>query len=340
MSRVTLKDVAERAGVSMKTVSNVVRERPYVSDEMRQRVQRAVDELGYRPNLMGRRLATGRTGLLALSFSGLDIPYFAELARTISRISARFGYRLLIIETDSTLEGERSVVASTEAGLVDGVLFQPSTMSSTEVARHRGDLPIVLLGETAAPLTLDRVMVDNVAAAEQVTSHLIRMGRRRIGFVGHEAGRLSETSVQRITGYQKALEEAGQVIDPSLLVASSEVSAQGAVTAVRAALDRGLQVDGLVCRDDLAAFGTMRALQERGLRVPADVAVTGWDGTRMSAVTLPSLTTVAPDLEQIAERALTMLVERIEGYAGIGRHEVVAHSILFRESAPALPDVV
>lgn len=339
MGRVRLQDVAQLAGVSMKTVSNVVRDRPHVSDATRERVQRAIAELGYRPNLMGRRLATGRTGLVALSFAGLDIPYFAELARTTSRVCARFGYRLLIIETDGTVEGERSVVAGTEAGLVDGVLFQPSAMTSTEVAQHRGDVPIVLLGETSAPLSVDRVMIDNVEAACAVTRHLVGLGRRRIGFVGHEAGHASTTSLQRITGYQKALEEAGIAADPRLLVPSQEVSAQGAVAAVRAALAGGLQVDALVCRDDLAAIGTLRALQEHGLRVPQDVAVTGWDGTRMSAVTFPSLTTVAPDLDALAERAMGLLAERIDGYDGMGRHELVPYRIVFRESAPAPTDL-
>jgi DNA-binding LacI/PurR family transcriptional regulator len=100
-------------------------------------------------------------------------------------------------------------------------------------------------------------------------------------------------------------------------------------------LDGGLDVDALVCRDDLAAIGTLRALQERGIRVPDDVAVTGWDDTRLSAVTFPSLTTVSPDIDTIVSRALTLLDERIRGYDGVGRHEIAPHRIVVRESAPA-----
>jgi len=336
MARVRLQDVAERAGVSMKTVSNVVRDAPHVSEKMRERVQRAIDELGYRPNMMGRRLATGRTGLVALAFSDVSIPYFAELSRVVSRIALRHDYQVLIKETEGTLEGERSLVANSEQGLVDGVLFQPSVMSSTEIARHRTELPIVLLGETAAPLTMDRVMIENVTAAREVTEHVLAGGRRRVGFVGHESSGLTETSRQRIAGYQQALEDHRLTPDPGLLIATDEISAAGAVRAVGAALDGGLDVDALVCRDDLAAIGTLRALQERGVRVPQDVAVTGWDDIRLSAVTFPSLTTVSPDLEALAERALTLLLERIDGYEGMGRHETVSHRLVVRESAPVL----
>jgi DNA-binding LacI/PurR family transcriptional regulator len=320
--------------VSMKTVSNVVREAPHVSVKMRERVQKAIDELGYRPNMMGRRLATGRTSLLALGFADVGIPYFAELSRVVSRVAMQRGYRVLLEETDATLAGERALIASSESGLVDGMLFQPSVMSSTEIARHRTELPLVLLGETAAPLTVDRVMIDNGAAAREITRHVVAAGRRRIGFVGHERTTLSETSRQRIAGYQQALEDAGLDPDPGLLIATDEISAAGAVRAVGEMLDAGLQVDALVCRDDLAAIGTLRALHERGVRIPQDVAVTGWDDIRLSAVTFPSLTSVSPDLEALAEHALTMLIERIEGFDGMGRHVVVPHRVVVRESAP------
>ncbi|RZI92025.1 MAG: LacI family transcriptional regulator, partial [Microbacterium sp.] len=251
-----------------------------------------------------------------------------------SRAAEKRGYRVLLEETDATIEGERAVMSSSEAGMVDGMIIQPSVMSSSEIARHRSDIPIVLLGETPAPLTIDRVMIDNVAAAREVTQHLIDAGRRRIGFVGHESSALSETSRQRILGYQDALLGAGLSADPALLVASDSISALGSVEAVGRALDAGLDVDALVCRDDLAAIGTLRALQERGVRVPDDVAVTGWDDTRLSAVTFPSLTTVSPDIDAILERAFALLDERIHGYDGIGRHELAPYRIVVRESAP------
>lgn len=337
MTRVRLEDVAKVAGVSMKTVSNVVHNYAHVSDSMRERVQRAIDELGYRPNALGRSLATGRTGMLALAFSDVSLPYFSELARLVSVEASRRGYRLLLEQTDGTLEGERAVVAMTDAGLVDGILFQPSTMSALEIARHRADTPLVLLGEGPAPLAVDRVMIDNVEAANAATRHLLSLGRKRIGFVGHEELKLSATSTQRMMGYQEALEQAGIRVDTSLLIPSKSISSRDAALAVGAAIDRGLKFDALFCRDDLAAIGALRALQERGFSVPGDVAVIGWDNISMASFTYPSLTTVAADTRGLATTALDLLEERIAGYAGTGRHELAGFSIAVRESAPASP---
>lgn len=335
MARVRLEDVARHAGVSMKTVSNVIHDFPHVSDRMRERVQRSIDVLGYRPNAIGRGLATGRTGLLALAFADVSLPYFAELARIVSAEAARRGYRLLLEQTDADLEEERAVVSSSEAGLVDGVVFQPSVMSGLELAQHRADVPMVLLGEGPAPLGLDHVMIDNVEAATRATAHLVALGRRRIGFFGHEPGTPSHTSKVRMAGYQHGLEQAGLPVDMSLLVATESLSAQGANAALGRALDAGLRVDGLVCRDDLAAIGALRALQERGFRVPEDVAIVGWDDISMSSFTHPTLTTVAPDTRSLATTALDLLEERIEGFDGLGRHRLVPFSLVERESAPA-----
>jgi DNA-binding LacI/PurR family transcriptional regulator len=340
MARVRLEDVAKHAGVSIKTVSNVVHDFPHVSDGMRSKVQAAIAELGYRPNAVGRGLATGRTGLLALAVADVTIPYFAELARTVSQHAAKRGYRLLLEQTDSSLEDERAIVSASEAGLVDGVIFQPAAISSFEIAQHRSDIPIVLLGEGPAPLTVDHVMIDNVAAATEVTMHLAALGRRRIGFLGHEATRQSETSRQRLLGYQHGLERAGLGLDMSLLVAREEVTAAGAVEALGAALDGGLRIDGLVCRDDLAAAGALRALTERGIAVPDDVAVTGWDDVQMASYTHPTLTTVAPDTATLVRVALDLLDERVAGYDGLGRHRITPYEVRFRESAPAVVPAV
>lgn len=336
MAGIRLQDVANLAGVSMKTVSNVVHDYPHVSEKMRERVQRAIDELEYRPNAMGRRLATGRTGLIALAFADVTLPYFAELARTVTDVAERRGYRVLLEQTDGTLEGERAAVSGIEAGLVDGVIFQPSVMSSSELAQSRSEIPLVILGEGAAPLSVDRVMIDNVAAAASATSHLINLGRTRIGFVGHESAARSQTSTQRLIGFQKALEDAGRHADPSLLIASDAISAIDAARAVGAAIDAGSRFDGLVCRDDLAAIGALRALQERGFSVPGDVAIVGWDNIQMTAVTYPSITTISPDTGALAELALSMLFERIDGFTALGRHKLVSYELVFRESAPAV----
>lgn len=337
MNRVTLQDVAEHAGVSMKTVSNVVRGYQHVSPGMRERVQAAIDELGYRPNRTGRSLATGRSSMLGLAFPDLRRPYFAELAHVFARVAESRGYRLLLAETGATADGERSVLRDREAGIMDAMVMQPQVLAARELDGERHGMPIVFLGEDPQPEGADQVAIDNVAAARDAVGHLVRAGRRRIGFLGHETDRISWTSTLRIEGYRRALADAGLSADPELLVMRrQDGDARDAEEALDAALSAGLQLDGLLCRDDLAAIGALRALRRHGLDVPGDVAVIGWDAIELGASTAPSLTSVAPDTRALAERALDLLLERLEGYAGPGRHVTVGHTIEFRESAPAV----
>lgn len=338
MDRVTLQDVADRAGVSMKTVSNVVRGYQHVSPGMRERVQAAIDELGYRPNRTGRSLATGRSSMLGLAFPDLRRPYFAELAHVFARVAAARGYHLLLAETGATADGERSVLRDREAGIMDGMVMQPQVLDARDLDELRHGMPIVFLGEDPQPDGADQVAIDNVAAAREAVEHLVRTGRRRIAFLGHETDRISWTSTLRIEGYRAALGDAGLAPDPSLLVPRrQDGDARDAEDALSAALDAGLEIDGLLCRDDLAAIGALRALRRHGLDVPTDVAVIGWDAIELGASTAPSLTSVAPDTRALAERALDLLIDRLNGLTDPGRHVTVGHTILYRESAPELP---
>lgn len=335
MGRVTLQDVADRAGVSMKTVSNVVRGYEHVSPAMRARVQAAVDELGYRPHRTGRSLATGRSRMLGLAFPDLRRPYFAELAHVFARVAEDRGYRLLLAETGGTADGERAVLDEQEAGTLDGLVVHPQSLTATELDALRRDVPVVFLGEDPQPPGADQVAIDNVAAATDATRHLLAAGRRRIGFLGHEVGPLSRTSALRLEGHARALRDAGLEPDPALLVPRGEGDARGAEQALDAALAAGLRVDALLCRDDLAAVGALRALRRHGLDVPGDVAVVGWDAIELGASTAPSLTSVAPDTRALAAAALDLLLERLDGEARPGRHVTVGHRVLVRESAPA-----
>lgn len=333
----TIRDVARRAGVSAATVSRVLNDSPLVLEPTRARVQAAVDELGYRPNRTGRSLATGRSSMLGLAFPDLRRPYFAELAHVFARVAEARGYRLLLAETGATADGERSVLHDREAGIMDGMVMQPQALAARDLDGLPHGMPIVFLGEDPQPAGADQVAIDNVAAARDAVAHLVRTGRRRIGFLGHEADRISWTSTLRLEGYRAALDDAGLPADPSLLVARrQDGDARDAEEALSAALDAGLEIDGLLCRDDLAAIGALRALRRHGLDVPADVAVIGWDAIELGASTAPSLTSVAPDTRALAERALDLLLDRLDGLDEPGRHVTVGHTILFRESAPEL----
>lgn len=337
VGRPRLQDVADAAGVSMKTVSNVVHGHPHVTPAMRAKVQAAIDELGYKPHLTARRLATGRTGMIALAMPEIDHPYFSEVARGVAEEAARRGYRVLIEQTLSDVGAEHAVLHDREAGLVDGVVFHPVTTTAEQLAHVAPDTPLVLLGEAAIPPGIDHVMIDNVAAARDATRHLLALGRRRIAFAAAVAHDITVSTERRIAGYRAALEEAGVAADDALVLESSDFSIDGAAAAVAGALERGIEFDAILGRDDKFAIGALQALRAAGRRVPGDVAVVGWDDTALAAHTVPALSSVAPDKTAIARIALDLLLERIDGETGAGRHRIAPHSISVRESAPAPP---
>lgn len=335
MGQVRLIDVAKLAGVSMKTVSNVVHNYQHVSPKMRERVQLAIDQLEYRPNLSARRLVTGRTGMIALAIPETNHPYFSTIADAVVNAAAAKGYRVLIEQTDSNVANEQAVLRDREAGLVDGVIFQPSKVTSLEISQLQSNTPLVLLGEAAIPLTVDHVMIDNVAAAKAATKHLLSLGCKRIAFLGDIAGDLGGATVRRLMGFQAALSEAGIVEDQKLVLHVSGFSALQAKQSVVAAIKSGLEFDGILCRDDRFAVGALQALRESGLESPKHVKVVGWDDSELAQFSYPTLTSVSPNREELAKTAVDLLIQRIEGHQGIGRHEIVPFRLLTRESAPS-----
>ena len=330
--RVRLEDVAKLAGVSMKTVSNVVHDYPHVSAKMRERVQSAIDQLGYRPNLTARRLATGRTGMLALAIPEIDQPYFAELARRIGEEAVRRGYRVIVEQTLNDVDAERAVIQDREEGLVDGVIFQPARIDTMEIARLRPDTPLVLLGEGGRPLTTDHVMIDNVAAAREGVELLLRQGRTRIAFLGMVRRDPTESTHLRLLGYQEALLAAGIRAEPELVFETEGFGTDRGVATLLSALDAGVRFDAVICRDDLFAMAALRGLDRAGLRVPDDVAVLGWDDTALARYSTPALSSISPAKEAIARIALDLLEDRMGGYDGVGRHRIAPHTIMERET--------
>ncbi|QDP96537.1 LacI family transcriptional regulator [Microlunatus elymi] len=335
MPTVRLVDVAERAGVSIKTVSNVVHDHPYVRAELRARVQAAIDELGYRPNVTARRLATGRTGTISIAVPSIDVPYFGEICQALDRRLRAHELRSAIEQTLADRDAESAVLEQREQGLVDGVIFHPVALTPEDLADRQAGFPMVLIGEGPAPASIDHVMIDNVVAAQQATASLLSAGRRRIAFLGYNRPKPSETTGQRLRGYQQAIHAAGLKLDRKLYLRVDNYAPESGRLAVHEATERGIDFDGIVCRDDLLALGALHGLAELGRRVPDDVAVIGWDDLAIAAHLTPPLTSIAPDKEAIARRATQLLLERMNGYHGPGRHEIVGHRLIVRGSSGA-----
>ena len=309
----TLHDVARVAGVSIKTVSNVVNNYPHVRPATRSRVLSAIAELGYRPNLSARGLRSGKTGVIGLAIPELRHNYFAELADAIIRAAARLNVDVVIDQTSATREGEIAVLSGERLRLTDGVLFSPEHLGQEDIELLNVGFPLVLLGERMFGGPTDHVTMHNVESARAATEHLIGIGRRRIAVIG--AHPVSQDDIRsanlRIRGYREALDAAGIPQDPALVRTAAPWHRENGAAAMRALLAEGVPFDAVFTLNDTLGLGALRALGEAGVRVPEDVAVMGFDNIDESRFSLPSLSSVEPGRDQIAQVAVEMLLERI-----------------------------
>lgn len=331
---VTLRDVARHAGVSARTVSNVVNGYDHVSPAMRAKVQAALDELNYEPNLLARSLRRGRTGIINLFIPKLASPYFAELAHEVVELAGQRGYTVLIDETGGTRARELALLdVAARSRWVDGVLLNPLGIDSRALAGLRASsFPVVLLGERTGRPTHDHVGIDNVEAAGEAAQHLVDSGRRRIAAVGGNAGRSDATSRLRLKGHRSALRAAGLPVDESLYARAPDYTRGEAARAVRTLLDSAEPPDGLVCFAAEIATGALHELNCQGVKVPRDLSVVTFDDVQECRYASPSLTSVGPDKADIAEAALAMLVERIAGLQADPRDVHVKHELVVRAS--------
>jgi DNA-binding LacI/PurR family transcriptional regulator len=331
--RATMKDVAARAGVSIKTVSNVVNDHPHVTPQTRRRVREVIEELGFVPNAAARSLRSGRSGVVALALPELSAPYFAELAHHIVEAAGAQGWTVLVDETRGEAERERLAASGIRPQLIDGLILSPLALPGGGLPDPGTGPPMVLLGERVSDAPADLVTVDNHAVALAAVEHLVRLGRRRIAALGAQTTEAGVTARLRLDGYREAVREAGLRVDPRLVVPATDWHRADGANGARALLATGEPPDAVVCFNDLLALGALRAFAEAGVRVPDDIAVIGVDDVEDGRYSRPSLTTVALDKQQIAHAAVELLVARVTGSRTASARTFVAdHQLVVRES--------
>lgn len=333
---VTLHDVARLAGVSIKTVSNVINDYPHIRPATKEKVEAAIAELGYTPNLTARNLRSGRTGAIALALPDLGLAYFAELAAQVIHEAEAAGVVVLVEQTGADRDRELELLRSPRLKLTDGLIFSPLGMGQEDAAALDVSYPMVLLGERIFDGPTDHVTMRNVEAARAATEHLLAQGRRRIAVVGAHEGEVLGSAALRLQGYREAIEAAGIPYDDGIVGYTTLWHRANGADSMREMLARGAEFDAVFGLNDTLALGAMRVLQEAGRRVPDDVAVVGFDGLDEAAYSIPSLTTVDPGRDWIAKTAVSTLLERIAGGTdAVPRTLLADFRILERESAPS-----
>ena len=335
MRKVTIADIAERAGVSVSTVSRVLNGKVegYMRPETYARVVRAIEELGYKPNRLAQALRGAPTRIIGFVIPDRLNPYFQQLTLALERIAYTSGYGIILCSSDNSLEKERAYLELLERQRVDGIIFSTVGSQKEEINRLISHgLAVVLADEEVAGVNAPVVVSDNYLGGRQATEHLLSLGHEKIACITGPLNLIS--SRDRFQGYQDALREAGLEVDERLVVESRDFSYDEGYKAAKKLLRRRLPFTAVVCANDLVALAMVRALGERGRAVPRDCSVVGFDNSYIAEVAYPRLTTVAQPIKTIMRKVFSLLDQALRGEASPGVYRLKTRLVVRDSTAP------
>ena len=327
---VTQKDVAEQANVSTTTVSHVINQTRFVSEELCERVHRAMEDLDYQPNAIARSLRRRRTEQIGVILPDIAYPFLAEVARGIEDAGYRLGYNVVFCASHQEREKELACLDLARTKQVDGIVLLGAGPGSRDLrALVKQGTPIVSCNRRFDDVQMDSVTADNGPAGLEATRHLISLGHHRVGCI---AGRDDiPISRLRLDGYRSALKELGMPIRERWIV-HDDFGNRGGYDAMNQLLDLPEPPTAVFACNDLMAMGAICAASKRRRRVPEDVAIIGCDDIALAAFTNPSLSTMALPKHELGSRAVELLVKRIQdGNRAVERH-VLPVRLVVRDS--------
>jgi LacI family transcriptional regulator len=307
----TIKDVAREAGVSPATVSRVLNGTK-VDPALEERVREAVERLGYRPSGVARSLRTKRTSVWGLVISEVRNPFFTEMIRAVEEVAQASGYFVVVCNTDHSVEKERRYLELIAAERMAGAIVSPSSSLHSDLGPlRRQGVPVVLVDRTLpGDEEVDSVLVDSRQGAFDAVTHLIESGYRRIGCI---TGPLDTTpGAERLSGYRAALEHAGRRVLAEL-VREADFREDDGYRAAMGLLTARRPPDALFVGNNLMTLGSLRAINERGLRMPDEIGVVGFDDMPWAPLVQPPLSTVAQPIYELGRETATLLLRRIGG---------------------------
>ena len=306
----TISEVARIAGVSVATISRVLNESPLVSEKTRARVKKVIKDLDYHPNVVAQNLSSSKSRILLALVPNISNPFHAEIVHGTNRVVHAHDYNLLLCETNGLREREDAFFSMLKQKIVDGMLAIDPAVSADNLRKFGASYPIVQCCEYKDGVDLPYVCVNDEQGAFAAVSHLIATGCRQIAMV-NASGSFGFARLRR-AGYLRALQAHGLTPDPAMVIDYRMGEDSGEMVAKRL-LELPKRVDGVFFDYDVVAVGAQRALIEAGVRVPGDISIVGFDGSDMTLICTPTLTTVAQPAYQIGLRSAEMLFALLEG---------------------------
>jgi DNA-binding LacI/PurR family transcriptional regulator len=332
--RITMRQIAARARVSVGTVSHVINNTAGVREPVRKRVLEAIERLGYQPSLLARGLRRNQTTIIGVIIPDISNPFFPLVVRGVEDIAYQNSYRLMLCNTDNDAQKEQVYFNELRAYRMAGLIVIPSADSRLVplAGGTGGEIPVICLDRCPEGWKGDAVTVDNEEGAYQAIRYLLELGHRRIACI---AGQLHVTSgVERLKGFKRALREAGLSIAPEYIQEGRFDRLSGYEKALML-LQFSPRPTAIFAANDLVALGVLAAMRELGLRCPEDVSLVGFDDLELASFTNPALTTVAQPAYQMGARAAGLLFERLRGEDIPTRHIVMKATLKARDSTAA-----
>jgi DNA-binding LacI/PurR family transcriptional regulator len=333
MASPTSHDVAKKAGVSIATVSRVLNDSPLVTESARRQVLRAVQELNYQPNRTAQRLRAGRSRVIGLIISDIQNPFFTSVVRGIEDLAYQHGYSLVLCNSDEDVQKEQLYIEILSSERVAGVIILPTGIDCCAPLFNLR-MPVVMMDRVVAGFDTDTVVVENVSGAFAATQHLVELGHKRIGLVGAPSG--ISVGSERQQGYARALAAHG-IATGETLIRIGNFKETGGYQAARELLDLNPRPTALFVANNLMTLGALVAIRERGLRIPEDISIIGFDDMPWANLLQPPLTAIAQPTYELGQRAAQLLLARLQDRTKPLVHECLETRLVVRGSTSVPP---
>ncbi|WP_308424677.1 LacI family DNA-binding transcriptional regulator [Paenibacillus aceti] len=315
----TIKDVAQLAGVSVATVSRMINQNGYVSEGAQKRIAEAMTQLGYEP-LNRRRLADLSMPTIALILPDITNPFFSELARAVEDVCQQRGYTAFFCNSDNQDYKEKSYLEALRKRRIDGIIYASNYLTQDELDKlEREKIPVVVLDRTSDEQKCTLIRCNNYAGAQMAVKHLLDIGCRKIAHI--YGPQEIVTAQERLNGYEDFVKSFSWYT-PSLM-APGHFQLDGGMQAVETLLLRHPDIDGIFAGNDFMAIGALKALHRRGIRVPENIAVCGFDGIKLAEIIEPELTTIAQPIYKMGEQAARTIIQQVESAEARSQSEVI-----------------